>query len=126
MREIIFRARTRGGKGNRFGVREDGSTCKEHLVEQLNHHNFRLETVGLFTGMLDSNGRKIFEGDILEITSDLVEVCWSDDRAAFWGRYLSDREWDYLYTINENHGHNWEVVGSIHLNPELMEETNDA
>ena len=85
------------------------------------------ETVGQFTGLLDKNGKKIFEGDIVKTEfGRLCTVVWFSSRA-FCG-------WD-LATIKtvENCVHTkpptsvnlfksdcLKIVGNIHDNPELM------
>ena len=39
-------------------------------------------TIGQFTGMLDSNGEKIFEGDIIEFKNHLKALIGWEDRMA--------------------------------------------
>ena len=82
------------------------------------------ETVGEFTGMTDKNGKKIFEGDILEFSDRIVSVfwhahlgCWDSDFIKFTNKE-NDREdmspcrWSYRA----------KVVGNIHDNPELLKD----
>jgi uncharacterized phage protein (TIGR01671 family) len=74
-----------------------------------------------FTGLLDKNGKKIFENDILKIyyqnnqKSYLKEVKWLNDA-------FNKGRWDALdncvYT-------SCEVVGNIFENPELLAEINN-
>lgn len=89
------------------------------------------ETIGQFTGLLDKNGKKIFEGDIVRhpyvdpIFRDLVES--KDDEGvtsevvfhggAFVVKYDID-EFIYLYGFTRRGC--IEVVGNIHDNPELI------
>jgi hypothetical protein len=70
-----------------------------------------------FTGLLDKNGKKIFEGDILKIyyqnnqKSYLKEVKWLND--------ISNKgRWDALDNCAYT---SCEVVGNIFENPELLE-----
>lgn len=76
------------------------------------------ETVGQFTGFVDKNGKKIFEGDIITIGSSKAGVgvrfgnrgweCYTDEFGPYWGHYLA-KEMTY------------EIIGNIHDNPELVE-----
>ena len=99
------------------------------------------ETVGQFTGLTDKNGKKIFEGDFLNgfqypfyrSESDehnyFAEVIWFPGNCAF-GIYthkhptakvrgISAGNADFIEDFNSD---DWEVIGNIHDNPELMKE----
>jgi uncharacterized phage protein (TIGR01671 family) len=77
------------------------------------------ETVGQFTGLTDKNGKKIFEGDILSENGYLFVVVWDQPWAKFRlqhdGRCYQYPEW--------NRGIRMEILGNIHDNPELLEES---
>ena len=91
------------------------------------------ETVGQYTGLSDKNGRKIFEGDIVKYThfgkfsdNDELEEAEEKDECIdvirfvngkfipFPKRYDCD---DYWYSYADD---NFEVIGNIHDNPELI------
>ena len=83
-------------------------------------HEVDPETVGQFTGQPDNNGKKIFEGDILRgyLDSALkrVGVVVFDD-----GRWEVHSQ-SGLYISELTEGHELEVIGNIHDNPELLTE----
>lgn len=89
------------------------------------------DTVGQFTGLLDKNGKKIYEGDIIKhpyvdpIFRDLVEPKEGDGvtsevvfhDGAFVVKY---HENDFIYLDGfTRHGY-VEVIGNIHDNPKLL------
>lgn len=91
------------------------------------------ETVGQFTGLLDKNGKKIFEGDIVRTKyGRLCIVVWFSNQAY--------NGWDLTcITTVENCAHtkpptpfdlykkeNLEIIGNIHDNPELLEKMEDC
>lgn len=150
MREILFR-----GKSKRTGKFLYGGYFKhlnrtlypcgdrirpkdiEHLIisdgssdfglpRKIEYYEVDPETVGEWTGLVDRNGVKIFEGDIIACRH------WSTDRTGeakssvfFTGRvrysygdfYLSGCcRSEYLRDFGDR-----EVIGNIHDNPELLE-----
>lgn len=78
------------------------------------------ETVGQYTGLNDKNGKRIFEGDIVEGVDYTSEdggygVVGFDDGAF----EVSGN--DCYGTFHENYwGKDFEVIGNIHDNPELL------
>lgn len=144
MREILFRGQTR-----RYGekVRLNGEKIKSNWVyggifSQNGDGDFAIiyqqeptvekypvyaDTVGQYTNMLDKNGRKIFEGDIIDFSDrydgDGYGVVRYDAEAT---------EFEFVYdNFCEGLGRSYwsenvEVIGNIYDNPELLgDENND-
>ena len=136
MKTIKFRGIRIDGKGWTYGDlvinRPSGSymiidnfalcTHANHSDDNIHKVNgdFHLvdpKTVGQFTGLIDNNGTEIYEGDILKAHGI---VAWNDTEhrwSAIDLNWNDKREWhdiDYLTSP-------FEVIGSIHQNPELLE-----
>ena len=85
-----------------------------------------VETLCEYTGMLDKNGNKIWENDIVKCTDDLINkektvlIEFNETHASFVRLYKSKMGLQYLY-INESIANNCEVIGNIFDNPELLE-----
>lgn len=76
------------------------------------------ETVGQFTGLVDKNGNKIFEGDIIAKGFDRYEVRWNAEQMR-WGTYLNDYELAGFTKFSEPF---FEIIGNIYENKELLED----
>lgn len=135
MREILFRGkRLDNGEwvyGSLIKVTIKGQTAylifgdnfafdgKE--VKALKHACVDPDTVGQYTGFTDKNGKKIFEGDIVEDGRDYNEedgygvVEWND--GAF--EVISEGNWSGTFYTNY-YGYEFEVIGNIHDNPDLL------
>lgn len=77
-------------------------------------------TVGQYTGLTDKNGKKIFKGDVLRLSTGGLCVVKYGNRYRKYGFVVGyvNGAWDDVDNIN---GHDpVEVIGNIHDNPELM------
>ena len=127
MREILFRGKDI--KGNWYeGLLMHEKKKDEWYVSNKagvpTAYQVRPETIGQFTGLIDSEGKKIFEGDVIqdgncEYNKYVVE--YNPER----GGYLPFAHGDgcgccETATLYDSTCHT--VIGNIYDNPELMKE----
>jgi uncharacterized phage protein (TIGR01671 family) len=77
-----------------------------------------------YTGLKDKNGQEIYEGDItIDKFNDMGIIKWEESWACFYCEPLKNKnEIQTLATINIQHEeyYNWEVIGNIYENSELL------
>ena len=131
MREILFRGKLKSNGEWSFGnlnVSLRGTVIITPDETPIGKYGQVIpETVGQYTGLTDKNGKKIFEGDIVRFydkdwtANGIATVDFEKGRWKINGHYttkLSSIVWLDLYRT----GFEYEVIGNIYDNPELLEE----
>lgn len=128
MREILFRGKHMHVYPENKHL--DGTWVEGYLADE-NHINdgkceFLIdpETICQYTGLIDKNGKKIWEGDILEghlddkFPEDVTreKVIWHESGWKTEEPGCVDKEY-----LDEFDTENFEVVGNVFDNPELLE-----
>lgn len=132
MREILFRGQAENGmwfygyltKIHGFYTIQY-EDCEGFYCEEL----IKPETVGQFTGLTDKNGTKIFEGDILQppcwcTKCNLNCVCiYAEEHTteSIQGFALYHKINDCVELVQSDEWDEFEVIGNIHDNPELLQ-----
>ena len=140
MREILFRGKRKDNGEWWYGLpcrtlNKDGEDvlniqCWERDEEGVTgiYEPVIPETVGQYTGKMDKNGTKIFEGDVVYVKikgyNTICKVAWAENVAQF-------QLWQFNTIPNTptalNLGnYDCEVIGNIHDNPELIRSENSG
>lgn len=105
---------------------DDGNPIIEDEIALGGFVNVHPESVGQFTGLLDKNGKRIFEGDILNLTYDghsfNCEVKYSDGGFLVFennGFNSGDADMTLIGWLKHD-DYRYEVIGNIHDNPTLI------
>ena len=142
MRKILFRARTiseneymDGGEWiegfytcfneeeHRIYTGYSETDCDDHYPDWF---NVLPETVGQFTGIYDKNGKKIFEGDIIDVEYDIQYIGVAAQRIGLFevvfdnGCFMKKRKNKGLFHfINSD---KCKIVGNIYDTPEILKQ----
>lgn len=131
MREIKFRGRrTLNGEwvyGNLMikqadsPVPETSESCKCYYIVPIDgldyyEHEVDPSTIGQYTGLKDSNGKEIYEGDIISSGATTGIVMYDCEQAGFITQKEKAIELRFYSLLGIK------VIGNIHDNPELLEE----
>ena len=154
MREILFRGKRTDNGEWVYGDLIQNVDClkireQEKSIRKIaKSYEIDPKTVGQFTGLLDKNGKKIFEGDIIRYAElyeyncyiesldnseaydnvDFGDICTVDE--VVYGIKIGYPAFDLnrhnfevngLSELNESGGYFYEVIGNIYDNPELLE-----
>jgi len=119
MREFKFRQWTTGW-----------SSGKNRMIYlgDINDEEFSSLTQGdlmQFTGLFDSNGGEIYEGDILRDEFGIGEVKWLPEQCAFVVRTTTPTH-AYHSLISDGKLERTEVVGNVYENPTLLNKLNEG
>lgn len=136
-REIKFRAKTvmdieplamKKGywvEGHYYEDLQDGEWCS--WIQECNditHYKVDKNTLGQFTGLMDKNGKEIYEGDIVDAWSAGGHlpngiIKWGEGIAGF---FIMPPKCNAVWHLvgNDENKETLEVLGNIHDNPELL------
>lgn len=130
MREMLFRGKPLGKLHGKFIYGSLG-VIDTDLCAIYHYHCFEFKademqlvdigTVGQYTGLKDKNGNKIFEGDIVERLwlgeKHIYRIYYDNDIASFIGKDI----YGLNFTTFDYDACEFEVIGNIYDNPELLE-----
>ena len=130
MREILFRGKRKDNGKWAEGYYMDDGYINQPFTELGGRFDDTIEvdpeTVGQYTGLTDKNGKKIFEGDIINAyhNRDLLNVSYVVfDRGEFLCELISGNFIDCCETLPEQETEcGIQIIGNIHDNPELLKE----
>ena len=96
---------------------------KDRSIIQTVAHEVDPYTVGLYTGLKDKNGKRIFEGDIVRATIERAEGCQSPrtENVVVCGTPIFSPFSNELSMSGLIEDYCFEVIGNITDNPELLE-----
>lgn len=121
MREIKFRGRGAPRGKQWFYGDLDTHTSGVCILDNDTLHTVISETVGQYTGLKDSNGREIYEGDIVECESGRIcQVVFFTSECACCFDLSPVGGFDCEPPKGSTLWKDLIVIGNIHDNPELL------
>lgn len=125
MREILFRGKRVYNGQWVYGYysldRSSHYIINDGQIQFENTQLVRPQTIGQFTGLLDKNGNKIFEGDILKCISPNDGNEFISDFIATLANGITFKSIELCkdMIIHEYEWMEVQIIGNIHDNPEL-------
>ena len=102
-----------------------GYYCDENYIRTDNAEKLiDKNTLGQFTGVKDINGKEIYEGDIIEISTGIDKknkAIVEFDCYGFFINSINDTDVCYLGELDIDIDTFIEVIGNVYDNPELLE-----
>lgn len=131
MREILFKAkRIDNGEWVEGSLLQTTAVSLKSFIVESSCYTFDkwdwnecvqvdTDTICQYTGLIDKNGNKIWENDIVEIPTEdeYFHLKWEEDTARF---VMSSNS--FIVTFDNYWSHEVEVIGNIFDNPELIGE----
>lgn len=111
-RIIKFRAWDNRKGSNTYGMNYDAQNSG-YWFDFLNYPKYY--TVQQFTGLKDSKGKDIYEGDITKYKSKIYKVDWTE-----WIGEIMFVSNESVLDITEIYYDEGEIIGNIFENPELL------
>lgn len=112
---------------HKHGIHEDFIVC--NAIQNGGYFNFMgryavdPKTIGQYTGLTDKNGKKIFEGDIIDTPDRLCKVYWFEKNAQFDLSFIRNAHNKRIINfkgIAMRDLSDYEIIGNIYDNPELL------
>ena len=117
-REVLFRGASEYDGKMKYGFLSWADTPRGRAYF-INNKIVKPESVSQYTGIIDKNGTKIFEGDIImeryKGHERTYSVFWNNDWFAFRANTI-----DCSYALDDIMSYGVKVIGNIHDNKELL------
>jgi uncharacterized phage protein (TIGR01671 family) len=133
MTKIKFRGKRTDGKGWWYGYVYSAILNLEerfYIKSLVGVFEVEKDTVGQFTGLLDKNGKEIYEGDVLSVGENLTcSIVFIDKNSEDYGDEIHGAFHAHVFKHNKQIPldsyllNNCYIVGNIFDNPNLL--TND-
>lgn len=101
-----------------------GEYGSDNWLDAIEEDNFIFqvfpESVGQFTGLKDKNGTEIYEGDIGYFKGSKCIISWRESYCDYIFQHWYHKGRMLNLIKNNISKYNFEIIGNIHENPELM------